>query len=101
MGDQNVSIAIHLMQCVLYASKQIYQLKVWAKHVLTAGYLINRSPFPLFDDKTLYELFHEKDPPYSYLRIFCCLGRVFSWDIHMERKVASFMIIRVENFVIS
>lgn len=37
---------------------------------MTAAYLINRTPTPLLDGKTTYELLYKNPPPLSHLRVF-------------------------------
>lgn len=49
--------------------------KFWGESVLTASYLINRTPTPLFQSRTPYELLYGSPPPYSKLSlpqsVFC------------------------------
>ncbi|KAH9685447.1 retrovirus-related pol polyprotein from transposon RE1 [Citrus sinensis] len=48
-------------------------LNFWGECILSAAYIINRTPTPLLDGKTPYELLHGKHPPYAHFRSFGCL----------------------------
>ncbi|XP_019101934.1 PREDICTED: uncharacterized protein LOC104699200 [Camelina sativa] len=48
--------------------------KFWGESVLTADYLINRTPSRLLKGKTPYELIYNKTPAYENLRVFGCLA---------------------------
>ena len=45
-------------------------LKFWAEAVSTVAYLRNRSPTSALGGKTPYELYHNKKPDVSNLRVF-------------------------------
>ena len=48
-------------------------ISFWGKCVLTAEYLINRTPTPVLHGKTLYEMLHGQAPSYDHLKDFGCL----------------------------
>lgn len=45
----------------------------WGESIMTAAHIINRTPSPLLDGKTPYEVLHGKPPAYDLLRVFGCL----------------------------
>ncbi|KAG7546410.1 Integrase catalytic core [Arabidopsis suecica] len=42
----------------------------WGESVLTAAYLINRTPTPILDGKTPYEILYSTSPAYDHMRVF-------------------------------
>ncbi|KAJ4812579.1 Retroelement pol polyprotein-like [Rhynchospora pubera] len=48
-------------------------IEFWGECVLTAAYLINRTPTPLLKNKTPYEILFGEPPSYAPVRVFGCL----------------------------
>ncbi|KAJ4782637.1 Retroelement pol polyprotein-like [Rhynchospora pubera] len=48
-------------------------IEFWGECVLTAAFIINRTPTPLLKNKTPYEVLFDKPPLYGAIRVFGCL----------------------------
>ncbi|GJT43032.1 retrovirus-related pol polyprotein from transposon TNT 1-94 [Tanacetum coccineum] len=57
----------------------------WGECVLTAGYLINRTPSMVLKGKTPYELLDGKPPSYDNFRVFGCLCYVHNQTRHGDK----------------
>ena len=63
-------------------------IEFWGECVLTACYLINRTPSVLLDGQTPYERLFGKAPSYANIRSFGCLASAYNCD-HRGDKFAS------------
>ncbi|GJW32854.1 retrovirus-related pol polyprotein from transposon TNT 1-94 [Tanacetum coccineum] len=57
----------------------------WGECVLTAGYLINRTPFMVLKGKMPHKLLHGKPPSYDNFRVFGCLCYVHNQTRHGDK----------------
>ncbi|KAG7567306.1 Reverse transcriptase RNA-dependent DNA polymerase [Arabidopsis thaliana x Arabidopsis arenosa] len=48
-------------------------IEFWSYCALTAAYLINRTPTPLLQGKTPFELIYDRPPPINHIRVFGCV----------------------------
>ncbi|KAG7598815.1 GAG-pre-integrase domain [Arabidopsis suecica] len=48
-------------------------IEFWSYCALTAAYLINRTPTPLLQGKTPFELIYNRPPPLNHIRVFGCI----------------------------
>ena len=62
--------------------------KFWGESILTAAYLINRTPSMVLQGKTPYEVLNGKPPMIDHLKVFGCLCFVHNQD-HRGDKFAS------------
>jgi hypothetical protein len=46
----------------------------WGEAVVTAVYILNRSPTNVLNGRTSYEAWHGRKPAVSHLRVFGCLA---------------------------
>lgn len=91
-------------------------IKFWYECMLTATYLINRTPSPFLRHKTPYEVLHGSPAECSILKVFGCLvfdlhskhtrinfsqepDYVFSWDIHSESKAINYLMFHQISFL--
>lgn len=49
------------------------------------GYLINRTPSTLLNGKTPFEMLHDRVPPFTQLKIFCCLAFVHDHSLPKDK----------------
>lgn len=55
-------------------------IEFWGECVLTAGYLINRTPSSVLHGKTPCEILYGKPPSFAHLRVFGCLCYVHNQE---------------------
>lgn len=48
-------------------------MEFWGESIMTAAHIINRTPSPLLDGKSPYEVLHGKPPAFDLLCVFGCL----------------------------
>ena len=58
----NIARTLRFQACLL--------IDFWGECVLTAAYLINRTPTPILDGKTPYEILFGEKPNYEHLKVF-------------------------------
>ena len=65
----------------------------WSYAVNHTVYLINRTPSPIIENKTPFELLHKQNPNFSILKVFGCLSYDSTnlpcqkFDVHARRGV--------------
>lgn len=62
-------------------------LQYWGDTILTAAYIINRTPSSVLKGKTLYEMMYSKLPSLTHLRIYGCL--CFATKLNVLNKFES------------
>ncbi|XP_019084216.1 PREDICTED: uncharacterized protein LOC109125890 [Camelina sativa] len=74
---------LNVARALLFQSS--FSTKFWGESVLTAVYLINRTPSRLLGGKTPYEILHRFSPNYDNLRVFGCLAYAHNQRRHGDK----------------
>ena len=62
--------------------------RFWSDAVMTACYLINRTPTRVLDDATPYEVLNKRKPSIDHSRVFGCLCYVLQTGDHRNKLEA-------------
>ena len=72
------------VRCILYSSG--ISKHFWGETVMTACFLVNRTPSSAMDFKTLEELWFRKPSNYEHIRIFRCTAYVHQSEGKLEPR---------------
>jgi hypothetical protein len=59
--------------------------RFWGEAVMTAMYVLNRSPTNSVEGKTMYEAWHGKKPAVHHLRVFGCIAYIKITRPHLAK----------------
>jgi len=77
-------------RCILVVARALrfeahLPIEFWRECVLTAVYLINRTPTRLLQGKTPYEMLFKALPSYDHVKVFGCLFYVHNLQRHKDK----------------
>lgn len=60
-------------------------IRFWGDCILSASFLVNRTPAPLLQNKAPFQILYNQKVEYSYFRVFGCLALASTLDAHRSK----------------